>query len=187
MVKGFSGSTDVNLSVYDLPWNDSGNGEAPEMVAIRDEIATHLDTLPALKPLPEPSAAWGHGPSSCDEMLPPERLASELAIGAAGYDIGYAYEESNGWDVALLAAGGFTCRYRATEHSAGGSRFSPTLPRALGLIPSGEDLTEIDVPGAPAAGLVRCWSSGEPFEVGSGQCTVHVPIRARGCPCSPPR
>ena len=35
----------------------------------------------------------------------------------------------------------------------------------------------VDVPGASAAGLVRCWSNGEPFEAGTGQCTVHMSIR----------
>lgn len=39
------------------------------------------------------------------------------------------------------------------------------------------DLPSIDVPGALTAGLVRCWSNAEPFEAGTGQCTVHFPIR----------
>lgn len=176
-VKGFNGSTDVNLHVYDMPWSDSGSGELPHMEAIRDEVAGHLDALPAAKPLPGLSTAWGPGPTSCDEMLPPGELATDLAIGAIRYDVGYAYEESNGWDVALLAAGGFTCRYHGDGAFGGRITVLPDAGSALGAIPSSEDLISIDVPGASAAGLVRCWSNGEPFEAGTGLCTVDVSIR----------
>ena len=54
----------------------------------------------------------GSGADQLRRDVPVGELAADLAIGAIGYDIGYAYEESNGWDVALLAAGGFTCRYQ---------------------------------------------------------------------------
>ena len=177
VVKGFNGSTDVNLHVYDMPWNDSGSVDRPEIETIREEVSAHLDSLPAVKPLPELSAEWGAGPTSCDEMLPPEQLATDLAVTAVRYDVGYAYEESNGWDVALLAAGGFTCRYHADAALGGRITVLPDAGGALGSIPPSEDLISIEVPGASAAGLVSCWSNREPFEAGTGQCTVHVPMR----------
>ncbi|WP_157413488.1 hypothetical protein [Agromyces allii] len=176
-VEGFSGTTAVNLYIYDMPWDGSGTVDQPQLIALRDEISDHLGAVPPLEPLPALSAEWGNGPTSCDEMLAPEALAAALSVDAAAYDVGYAYEESNGWDVALLTAGGFTCRYRGDGAFGGRITVLPDTAAALATIPSGGELTTIDVPGADGAGLVRCWSNGEPFEAGTGLCTVHVPVR----------
>ncbi|SFR72995.1 hypothetical protein SAMN05428970_1473 [Agromyces sp. CF514] len=176
-VEGFIGTTAVNLYISDMPWADSGSVAQPQLVALRDEISDHLGAVPPLEPLPPLSAEWGNGPTSCDEMLAPEALAAALSGDAAAYDVGYAFEDSNGWDVALLTAGGFSCRYRGEGGFGGRITVLPDTAAALATIPSSAELTTIDVSGADGAGLVSCWSNGEPFEAGTGLCTVHVPIR----------
>ncbi|MFF2273934.1 hypothetical protein ACFVTX_16780 [Agromyces sp. NPDC058136] len=176
-VQGFSGTTAVNLFAYDMPWDDSGSPDHPRMVALRDEVSANLSGLAPLGQLPALSPAWRNGPSSCAEMLAPEELADALSIDAVAYDVGYAYEESNGWDVALLTAGGFTCRYGGDGAFGGRITVLPDTAAVLGALPADGDLSPIEVQGASASGLVGCWSNGEPFEAGTGQCTVHVPIR----------
>lgn len=173
-VKGMHGSTDVNFAIYGMPWSDSGDA-SPEIAALRDQIAGHLDALPAAKPRPALSEEWASGPTSCAEMLPAADLATVLGDESAQYSVGYAYEESNGFDVALLAADGFTCRFSGGY--GGKIVVLPDAAAALAAIPPGADDRPVEVPGASAPGLVRCASNGEPFEAGTGHCALHFPIR----------
>lgn len=175
---GFVG--DVRVTIAAVP--DQPDGADAAMTQLRETTAGVLGALPPIAALPPLSALWGDAPGSCTEMLPAEQLAAAAHMDSGmTYSPGYAYEGSSGSDHALLAAGGFACRYRPSDGNNGMIRVlpdaAPALQQAQALSP-GTGTVEID--GVPdGAATVECLSNGEPsWSAGStGVCTVHVPAR----------
>ncbi|MFC5790091.1 hypothetical protein EDM22_10815 [Agromyces tardus] len=116
LVRGSVDGDYAYVSVHGLPWHGDGAPPPTEMLAIQDVVA---DRLAALEPtaIPPLSARWQDGPRTCDELLPADEFAGALGVPAVEYRPGYSYEEATGWDIALLTAGGFTCRFSSREDS----------------------------------------------------------------------
>ncbi|PPL16838.1 hypothetical protein GY24_12205 [Microterricola pindariensis] len=153
------------------------------IVRVSDSLRTVLAATGPAGPLPPLSTDWADGPTSCEEMLPAAQFAAHLGDDSLVYSPGYAYEDSNGGDNALLSAGGFICRYRsaAADGVSGTIAVLPDAAATLARVRAHSDgVAAVDIEGAPDAdAVVSCWNNGNPaWSAGStGRCTVHMQLR----------
>lgn len=162
-----SGSIDddfVYLGVFGLPWSDEDPAVPAEIQALQDAVAAQLATLPPAGPIPALSERWSDGPDTCEELLSAGELAEALGVSSVRYTLGYPYEESMGNEIALLTAGGFTCRVAVDDEPQSGTVV--VLPDAAGAY-----LAAADLPGrafAPATGITTsCVRNGDDSEASS--------------------
>lgn len=162
-----SGSIDgdfVHLSVLGLPWFDAEPAVPAEIQALQDAVAAQLTALPPAGPIPALSERWSDGPDTCDELLPAGELADALGFSTVRYTLGYPYEESMGNEIALLTAGGFTCRIAVDDEPQSGTVV--VLPDAAGAY-----LGAANLPGRtfdPATGITTsCVRNGDDPEASS--------------------
>ena len=160
----------VHLAVVDLPWF-SGDAEIPaEVQALQDALATKLAALPPAAAIPPLTAPWSDGPHSCEELVPSEQLATELGASAVRYSPGYAYEESIGTEIALLTAGGFTCRFATDDQPSGGRVV--VLPDAASA--HGDAMASAGASPDPATGaVISCRPNGDTVDA-SITCSASV-------------
>lgn len=177
---GFVG--DYRVSVF--AGVDQPGADAEAAIAnVGDYLRAALEAAGPADPLPPLSAEWGDGPTSCEEIVPAAQFGAHLGDDSIAYSPGYAYEDSNGGDNALLTAGGAICRYRSAL-ALGASGTISVLPDAavtLAQVRAHSDgVTPVGIDGAPnAEAVVSCWSNGDPaWSAGStGICTVHLQLR----------
>lgn len=179
-VNGFVGEYLVNVA---LP-AERQSGETEAAIArIRDWVQATLVAAGPADPLPPLSAEWGEGPTSCEGIIPAAQFAAHLGDDTIAYSPGYAYEDSNGGDNALLTAGGAVCRYRSAD-AHGASGMISVLPDAAATLAQArahaDGVTPVNVDGAPhAEAVASCWSNGQPAwsEGSTERCTVHMQLR----------
>jgi hypothetical protein len=173
---GFVGPDHISVFVSADP---PGEGAAEAMTALESAVTAAVSAAQPASELPPLSAEWSDGPTSCEEMLPAEQFAEELGVSELLYLPGYAYEESDGGDHAVLTAGGFSCRYRPDGLAQGHIAVLPDAAAALATARErAEGITPVEVDGAEGA-VVYCWNNGEPAwsEGSTGSCTVDLPVR----------
>lgn len=170
---GFVGDHFAKVTIYD----DDGPRaqDAPELVAIGEALRTRIESAGVARPLPPLSTDV---PSDCAEGF-----GAELSAAFEGEPVelgpGYAYEESNGADTALLTAGGFACRYHVGESGSGPVY---VLPDASGALVGAEAILareRVEVPSADdAAAYLRCSSADADgsYAYGNGSCDIDLAV-----------
>lgn len=177
---GFVGDYRVSIFVgVDQP----GTEAETAIGIVRDSVQTALESAGPAAPLPPLSAEWGDGPTSCEEIVPAAQFGASLGDDSITYAPGYAYEESNGGDNALVTAGGAICRFRSAV-ALGASGVISVLPDAAVTLAQArahsDGVTPVSIDGAPhAEAVVSCWNNGDPewSEGSTGRCTVHMQSR----------
>ncbi|SDR84763.1 hypothetical protein [Microterricola viridarii] len=177
---GFIG--DYRVTVFAAADRPGADADAA-IARINESLVAVLAAAGPADPLPPLTADWAAGPTTCEEMLPAAQLGAHLGEESLAYLPGYAYEESNGGDNALLSAGGFICRYRsaAADGASGSIAVLPDAAAALTRVRAHSDgVAAVDIEGAPDAdAVVSCSNNGNPaWSAGStGRCTVHMQLR----------